>query len=113
MNVSALVPKVTERRQFNFKFHKFVPQQAGCYVLTTFNNEVLYIGLTDNLHRRFAEHRENKDKRAVTIQGRAFWFYYLILNEREIFKIERTWLNAHMDAHGTLPVLNKINSPVS
>lgn len=113
MNISELVPTVQNRLQFTYEFHKFAPSEAGCYVLTTFDGQVLYVGLTEDLKRRFGEHRDNKDKCALTIQGRASWFYYLVLDQKEIYRVERAWLNGHLDAHGVLPILNKINSPVS
>jgi predicted GIY-YIG superfamily endonuclease len=112
MKVNQLIPVVENRVQFSFKAHKFVPAESGCYVLTNFDNEVLYIGLTDNLHRRFAEHRDTKEKRQETSQGTAFWFYYLPYEEKEVNRLERTWLNLYMESHGVLPILNKVYSPV-
>ncbi len=112
MNVKELVPGVSIRVQFNLRFHKFVPVETGCYVLTDFEGEVLYVGLTEDLHRRFAEHRDNKEKRNLTTRGTAFWFYYLPCDRKETNRIERTWLNQHLALHGVLPILNKINSPV-
>jgi len=113
MNVSDLSPAVSNKAQFTYEFHKFVPPAAGCYVLATFDGHILYVGLTDNLHRRFAEHRETKAKCALTSQGAAVWFYYLLMSKAEIHRTERTWLNSHADAHGVLPILNKINSPIA
>ena len=66
MKVEQLIPKVKERVQFSLKSWKFVPKVTGCYVLTTFDGEVLYVGLTDNLYRRFFEHRDTKEKRNAT-----------------------------------------------
>lgn len=112
MKISSLLPAVQDRFEFSYEFHKFVPILSGCYALTTFDGHILYIGLTDDLHRRFAEHRSNKDKCSLTAQGKSFWFYYLTLEKAELYRIERTWLNSHMDEHGELPILNKINSPI-
>ncbi len=82
------------------------------YLITTFDDEILYIGLTDNLQRRFGEHSGNKEKNNSTKQGRAFWFYYMMCAEKELCKIERTWLNQYEIIHGNLPVLNKVSSPI-
>lgn len=112
MKVNQLIPEVNLRVQFSLRLRKIVPVKSGCYVLTTFNDEVLYIGLTDNLHRRFTQHRDSKAKREETPQGTAFWFYYLTMERSRIFRVERTWLNQHLELHGTLPILNKINSPI-
>lgn len=112
MKVNQLVPTVELRKQFNLKERKFVPKESGCYILATFDNEILYIGLTDNLNRRFAEHRNTKEKRHPTSQGKAFWFYYLTCKENETYRLERTWINIYTGFHGVLPVLNKVNSPI-
>jgi predicted GIY-YIG superfamily endonuclease len=112
MKTSQLIPKVKEGVQFTLKSRKFVPKAVGCYVLTTFEDDVLYVGLTDNLNRRFFEHRDTKEKCNPTKAGLAFWFYFLVSDEREINRIERGWLNQHLSLHGKLPILNKVHSPV-
>jgi excinuclease UvrABC nuclease subunit len=112
MKIQQLIPAVEKRLEFSLRCRKFVPRSAGCYVLTSFDGEILYVGLTDDLNRRFFDHRETKEKRNPTPNGKAFWFYYLTCEEKEMFRIERTWLNQHLEIQGVLPVLNKINSPV-
>ena len=112
MNISSLVPKTEQRLQFSLSYWKFVPKLAGCYALTTFDGTILYVGLSDDLHRRFSEHRDSDTKRLPTQSGLAFWFYYLLCEPKELNRIERTWLNEHVTQHGILPPLNKINSPV-
>ncbi len=72
-----------------------------------------YIGLTDNLQRRFGEHRDNKrEKKSPTNNGTVFWFYDFTCNTVELSKVERTWLNQYEIMHGKLPTLNKLSSPV-
>lgn len=112
MKIGQLVPEITLRLQFTLRHHKFVPQEPGCYVLTTFDGDVLYVGLTDQLHRRFAEHRDTKEKCQPTEQGTAFWFYYLPCELKELERIERTWLNIHVECHGVRPILNRVDSPI-
>ena len=112
MKVGQLVPHVSLRVQFSLRHHKFVPVEPGCYVLTTFEGDVLYVGLTDDLHRRFWEHRDTKEKCEPTAQGMAFWFYYLGCEIKHLERIERTWLNIHVEFHGERPILNKCDSPV-
>jgi excinuclease UvrABC nuclease subunit len=112
MKVNNLIPNVSNRVQFTLKYRKFVPKESGCYVLTTFEGVVLYVGLSDNLNRRFSNHREVKEKCKPTSQGMAFWFYYLLSPMKEINRIERSWLNQHTSLQGTFPILNKISSPV-
>jgi predicted GIY-YIG superfamily endonuclease len=112
MKVEQLIPQPAKRVQFSLKWRKFVPKETGCYILATFDDDVLYVGLSDNLNRRFGQHRDNKEKRKPTGQGRAFWFYYLRCDEKEMCRVERTWLNEHIEVHGELPVLNRVSSPV-
>lgn len=112
MKVNQLVPRLNNRFEFSLRYRKLVPNEAGCYVLAAFDDEILYLGLTENLHRRFAEHRDNREKCGKTSQGTAFWFYYLTCPQKELNRIERTWLNQHDDLHKVWPVLNKVYSPV-
>src|SRR6266550_3979589 len=113
MKVGELVPAVAKRVPFSLRYQKRVPNESGCYVLATFDGDVLYAGLSDKLRRRFGQHREVKEKRAATSLGKAFWFYYLETPERERKRLERSWQNQYCTAHGKLPVLNKVASPVS
>ncbi len=112
MKIEQLNPKVSDKVQFSLKDRKLVPNVAGCYVLTTFEGGVLYVGLSDNLNRRFVQHRDTEEKRNPTAQGRAFWFYYLVSDLKEINRIERSWLNQHVTIHGVFPILNKVSSPI-
>ena len=112
MKVDRLVPRAVARLQFSLRFRKFVPRDKGCYALATFDNHVLYVGLTENLHERFAQHCNTKSKREPTTIGRAFWFYYLVCAEKDLCRIERTWMNQYMEIHGILPILNRVNSPI-
>ena len=40
-------------------------------------------------------------------------FFWVEALESEINKIERTWLNIHIQQEGIVPILNKVYSPVS
>jgi len=112
MTVTDLSPSVTSRAQFSLRHKKHVPAEPGCYVLATIKGDILYIGLSDNLNRRFGEHRADDDKCQVTALGRAFWFYYLNQPAKEIRRLERSWQNQYSCVHGGLPLLNKVASPV-
>lgn len=112
MKVSLLIPPVVEKVAFKYTSVKFVPNAAGCYVLTTFDHDVLYIGLTNSLQRRLENHLEDKEKTAVTELGKAFWFYYLFYDEANLEMLERTWQNQYMIEHSRLPILNSISSPL-
>jgi excinuclease UvrABC nuclease subunit len=90
---------------------RFVPERSGCYALTTIGQVILYIGLADNLRRRMNEHLDNPEKTAETTLGRAVMFHWMETSETN--KIERTWMDTHIQHEGVLPVLNKVYSPVA
>jgi hypothetical protein len=111
MNVDLLVPKVLAREPFRRDCYRFVPAKPGCYVLTTFGGDVLYIGLTKNLRRRLEEHLDNSQKTLATGVGRAVFFNWR--ETPDLQKVERTWMNIHEIAEARLPILNSVFSPVS
>lgn len=112
MKVEELAPRPTDRVPFKRASFKVVPQDAGCYALATFDGDILYIGLSDNLFARFQQHLDNPEKTLATAEGKAIWFYYLEYNIVNLAKLERTWLNHFAAVHGRLPILNKANSPI-
>ncbi len=106
-----LVPLPSTRRRFRLAEQKFVPALSGCYVLTTFEEDVLYVGLAVDLRRRMGEHLEDPLKTATTPFGRAFWFYWVETANRN--QVERTWMNIHVSHEGRYPVLNRMYSPTA
>jgi hypothetical protein len=111
MKVDELNPVPLHREPFRRNRERFIPTKSGCYVLATFEREVLYVGLTNSLRRRMNEHLDSKDKQAITDKGRATFFYWW--EGEDIARIERTWMSSHLNQEGTLPALNKVFSPVS
>jgi len=107
--ISALTPTPTAFEAFKWSHQKFVPTEAGCYVLATAGGTILYVGLASDLRRRMGQHLENEDKTAPTSDGRAALFYWLAT--ARIDWLERGWMNGHMQVEGRLPILNKIFSP--
>ena len=112
MKVSQLEPLPDKKVEFTLASAKHLPISAGCYVLTNFSGEILYVGLTVNLLQRFKQHRDTPEKCQPTSLGRAHWFHFVTAEETEINAIERGWQNQHSTVHGALPILNKIDSPV-
>ena len=112
MKAGELSPAVVERVQFTLRYQKRVPSESGCYVLTTFEGDVLYVGLSCDLNRRFGEHRGNVEKCEPTLFGKAFWFYFLKQPDKETERVERSWMNQYCSIHGERPVLNQVDSPV-
>ena len=111
MNVSDLVPVVVGCDSFRKSRERFIPDHAGCYVLATFEGEVLYIGLATKLRRRIAQHLDNPEKVAPTQYGRAVIVHWR--NADNLEQLERTWLLLHEQHEGRMPVLNKVHSPLS
>jgi excinuclease UvrABC nuclease subunit len=111
MTIDKLAPAPAKREKFRHSSLRFVPETAGCYVLTTFESVVLYIGQAVNIRRRMSDHLDDPRKTGLTPQGRAFFFYWL--EYESIGKLERTWLNIHGEYEPRYPILNIVNSPVS
>jgi hypothetical protein len=109
MNIGLLAPAPEKFEPFKRNRERYVPEASGCYVLATFVKEVLYIGLATNLRRRMNQHLDNPDKTNETPNGRATFFYWV--ESKETQKIERTWMNIHIQHEGVMPILNKIYSP--
>ncbi len=113
MKIEKLTPKPVDKVQFKLSSFKSVPQVNGCYILATFENHILYIGLATNLNNRFKQHLETSEKTNPTSDGKAIWFYFKSFDSKNLPKLERTWLNQFKNIHGKLPILNKVNSPIS
>ncbi|MDP3369615.1 MAG: GIY-YIG nuclease family protein [Brevundimonas sp.] len=111
MKIDALVPRPSASEPFRRDRQKFIPSAAGCYVLTTFGGDVLYVGLAVDIQRRMGQHLDTPAKRAPTPLGRAVVFHWLLCADLE--KVERTWMNTHIQHEGRLPHLNGAYSPIS
>ncbi len=79
--------------------------------MTSFAKVVLYIGLTNNLRRRMNNHLDSPKKTGGTKIGRAVLFFWI--ESADTNKIERTWMNIHIQCEGSLPELNSVYSPTS
>ena len=111
MKIERLVPHPDHRELFKRNRLRFIPETPGCYVLATFANIVLYIGLAKNLRRRANDHLDTPAKTKETKFGRAIFFFWI--ESSDLNKIERTWMNIHTEQEGSLPILNNIYSPTS
>lgn len=111
MKLELLMPRPHTSEPFRRSRVRFIPDKSGCYALTTFELEVLYLGLTVNLRRRVDEHLDSTSKTKLTPHGRAVLVYWL--DTAEVNKVERTWMNIHLLAEGRLPILNSVYSPTS
>lgn len=112
MKFQLLNPLPDHYEIFRLDRQSFVPEFVGCYTLVSFQGVVLYVGLTENLRRRFCEHLGDSKKTKLTKNGRAFFFYWLHCDTLNKEKLERTWLNQCLIVDGALPILNKVSSPI-
>jgi len=113
VKVDELIPLPEDKVNFKLSSFKSVLKEPGCYVLTTFENDILYIGLSNNLFHRFQQHLDNPEKTNPTIEGKVVWFYFTLYDPINLPQLERTWLNQYTAIHGQYPILNKVNSPIS
>lgn len=112
MNVANLHPQPQEKAPFQLSAYPQVPEDSGCYVLTSFKGHILYIGQSTNLRRRFEQHLDNLAKTQATPQGRAVWFHWLLHKELHLNALERGWLNKHAAVEGNWPILNAVSPPI-
>lgn len=113
MKIDNLIPLPEDKVFFKLVSFKSVPKESGCYILTTFDNDILYIGLSENLFDRFQQHLANSEKTNPTKDGKAVWFYFTTYDPNNLPKLERTWINQFVVIQGHLPIFNKVNSPIS
>src|SRR5262249_36878291 len=99
--------------KFAWSHHASVPEEPGCYALTTFAGDVLYVGLaTASIQSRMGAHLETAAKRKGGPQGVPFWFYYTVRAASEVGPIERGWMNQAILDDGDMPPLNRVYSPM-
>jgi len=113
MTIEQLNPQPTDKVKFDRYLLKCkpIPTESGCYILTTSENYILYVGQTGNLYRRFTEHLADPEKTTPTEEGKAFWFYFILYNVNEIGMLETSWAYQFKEIHGRLPIFNKKATP--
>ena len=113
MHVDKLRPLPQERTEFAWSRHQGVPDHSGSYALVTYSGEVLYLGLaTRSIRDRMAAHLDTPEKRKPDGWRAPFWFYYVVRPAVDVASIERGWMNQAILEDGTMPVLNKVYSPI-
>jgi hypothetical protein len=111
MKVGELFPTPNNYEPFRRSCQRFIPARPGCYAITVLSKEILYLGLTKNLRARMGNHLDNPEKTKATKNGRAAVFFWLETTDTR--RVERTWMNIHIQREGALPILNRIYSPTS
>jgi hypothetical protein len=113
MRVEQLRPLPPRRTQFAWSHHVTVPESPGCYSLVAYDGEVLYVGLASgSIRDRMGIHLDTREKRKAGPLGAPFWFYYFLCAATEVNAVERGWMNQAIMEDGTMPLLNKVYSPL-
>lgn len=107
MKVAELQPAMDARVSFDPRFSIQVPDAAGCYILSSIYNDVLYIGETNGLRRRMGEHLDDPRMNSRTYLGVASWFYYVELPCDMTYPTEEYMLSQHKYREHRLPPLNR------
>jgi len=85
VKVEQLEPFPPVKSPFKYSAYKNIPRNAGCYILTTFSSDILYIGLSTNLYNRFQQHLDSPDKVRITDGCKAVWFYFMTYDASKLF----------------------------
>ncbi|KXO01265.1 hypothetical protein LS48_02025 [Aequorivita aquimaris] len=113
MLIENLNPKIDITLEFKLSNYKKIPTSFGCYVISNFNFEIMYVGKASSIQLRFLNHLDSQEKLSLTPLGKAYWFSFKnCQNEYEISKLERGWLNSYSLEHGAKPIFNKINASI-
>lgn len=113
MKIELLSPIPKTKVQFSWSCHRMVPDESGCYAITSYAGEILYVGLAKkSIRSRMGKHLDTPEKREVQKLGAAYWFFYILADAKEVNKIERGWMNQSILNDGKKPILNKIYSPL-
>ena len=109
MNIQDLPPPRLEKASFLLQKKILIPATTGLYILHNFSGEVLYIGHSNNLQRRFGEHIYSTKKQQMTPSGKVFWFSYGI--HKQAKDLEKGFLAQAVLMDGYLPYFNSILPP--
>ncbi len=112
MNINKLTPAPQGKVKFDLSMHYKVPQESGCYVITTYEEDILYIGKAVNIHKRFKKHLDSPEKTSLTPKGQAIWFHWLEWDKTKLNALEGGWANFYKAAEGERPIMNLIDPPV-
>lgn len=107
MKVSLLHSRFTRRERFARWAELDVSEVPGCYALANVYDEVLYIGQSLNLRRRFLQHLDDRTKTGPTSNGLAHWFYFLEVRASDLKRAEDALLSQYKFHTTQLPPLNR------
>lgn len=111
MKPSDLRPGCTNKVEFSYSSLRSISATSGCYVLSNWREDILYIGQAKSIRRRIISHLSDSAKTSMTAMGRAFWVHYELCDEFSLNQLERGWMQQHENREGKLPILNRIQPP--
>ncbi len=100
MKIDKLTPLPKDKVQLALTSFRFIPKMTGCYVLTTLDKEILYIGCSDNLFDRFLQLLDDPKRTDAPQRMKAIWFYFTTYNQSSLPNLERTWITQSNAIHG-------------
>ena len=107
MKVTELDSGLKRVARFDHRGTVEVPTHPGCYVLANVVDDVLYIGLTNNLCRRFMQHLSDPRMTGLTSLGLAHWFYFMDVPRDQLEWAEGSLLSRYKFQEVKLPILNR------
>lgn len=112
MLVSALNPACEGRVQFSRSALSSLPESAGCYAISAYGQEILYLGQSKNVHDRVRQHLDSGEKSGQTPWGLAFWLDYILCERQDLDNVERGWVMQYrLSNDGEFPYFNKVSPP--
>ena len=109
MKVAELKLDFCNEASFSLQFIDRIPDVSGCYVLSNIYKDILYIGMSQNVHRRMREHLNDPRMKQRTSLGFVAWFNYHQLQYEFCYQTEQKLLFQHKFKEGILPILNRTN----
>lgn len=107
MKIQKLSSRFASSVRFELSAALRVPTESGCYALANVYDDVLYIGLSEDLHRRFEQHLSNPRMTGLTSLGLAHSFYYFYVPVTDLKTTEDQLLSRYKFNEGQLPPLNR------
>ena len=111
MKVSILRPECSNEVEFSETSVLDIPMLPGCYVLSNWSKDILYIGQAKSLRSRIYSHLADFAKISMTAMGKVYWIHYALYDEFSLNRLERGWTQQHENHEGSLPILNRIQPP--
>ena len=108
MKVQALDVRLSKRARYARWAHNDVQVESGCYAIANVLDDILYIGQSENLQRRFSQHLDDSRMNGDRSIGLAHWFYWFSTPTDQLLATEARLLSQFKFHTGKLPPLNRV-----